>query len=201
MFDRQTKKFCSAVVDALPELSEDVMQGWIGNPMGLQKVLLIALRLPQVVPTPEPPLDFIIRVDRSVRPTYPEWMKKVMHPDLEGTGPAEYDLQRQIEEWPHDDQKTGVVSGNIIYKALKHDNALADQLGLADLFAIQVKGIAVFRKLFAGKAVFGWKSVVEDRCGHLYVPYLYEGGDGVVLYWSWLGSVWVSYNPALRFRK
>jgi len=39
MFDRQTKKFCSAVVDALPELSEDVMQGWIGNPAGLQKVL------------------------------------------------------------------------------------------------------------------------------------------------------------------
>ena len=149
----------------------------------------------------QPTLDFIVRVDRSVRPTYPEWMKKVMHPDLEGTGPAEYDLQRQIEEWPHDDPKTGVVSGNIIYKALKHDNALADQLGLADLFAIQVKGIAVFRKLFAGKAVFGWKSVVEDRCGHLYVPYLYEGGDGVVLYWSWLGSVWVSYNPALRFRK
>lgn len=39
MFDKQTKEFCSAVVDALPDISEDVMQGWIGNPRGLKKVL------------------------------------------------------------------------------------------------------------------------------------------------------------------
>ena len=41
MFDSQTKKFCSVVVDALPKnISEDVMQGWIDNPKGLQKFLL-----------------------------------------------------------------------------------------------------------------------------------------------------------------
>ena len=40
MFDRQTKRFCSAVVDALPsEVPEDVMQGWIDNPKALQKFL------------------------------------------------------------------------------------------------------------------------------------------------------------------
>ncbi len=48
MFDRQTRKFCSAVVDALPELSEDVMQGWIGNPKGLQEVLRDGLCPPEI---------------------------------------------------------------------------------------------------------------------------------------------------------
>ncbi len=43
MFDKQTKKFCSAVVDALPDVSEEVMQGWIGNPQSLKRTLKTAL--------------------------------------------------------------------------------------------------------------------------------------------------------------
>lgn len=209
MFDPQTKKFCAAVVEALPVLSEDVMQGWIGNPKGLQKVLRDGLCPPEVVvpapapaPAPEPVLDFMVRVDRADKPAYPSWSDKVMHPELEGTGPAEYDLKSGVEEWLHDDQKTGVVSGDTIYKRLKKDDALADQLGLADLLAIQKMGIGVFRALFKGKAVFGWKSVVRGRDDRdLYVPCLYENGDMVVLYWYWLGYDWGSFSPALRFRK
>lgn len=150
--------------------------------------------------TSEPTLDFIIRVDRTVRPTYPDWMKKVMHSDLEPTGPTEYDLQ-SLGLWLHDDQKNGVVSGNTIYVQLKEDNTLADCLGLADLLAIQAKGITVFRKLFAGKAVFGWKSVVRNRGGDLSVPCLHEVGDWVILRWLWLNRDWNSSNPALRFSK
>ncbi len=51
MFDRQTKKFASAVVDALPEVDEDVMQGWIGNPKALQEVLKKALCPPNPTPS------------------------------------------------------------------------------------------------------------------------------------------------------
>lgn len=36
-------------------------------------------------------LDPTIHVDRSIRPTYPDWVKIVMHPDLESTGPVEFD--------------------------------------------------------------------------------------------------------------
>jgi len=197
MFDSQTKRFCSAVVDALPaELSEDVMQGWIGNPKGLQKVLRDGLCPPEVA------LDFTVRVDRSVRIVYPSWLGKVLHPELECTGPAEYDLQSGVEQWLHDDQKAGVVSGDTIYKHLKKDDALAYQLGLADLLAIQARGIAVFRALFKGEAVFGWKSVVRrcDDC-NLYVPYLHEGAGGVVLRWHRLDDGWFVNSPALRFRK
>lgn len=74
---------------------------------------------------PEPQLDFIIRVDRRVKPAYPSWSDKVMYPELQGTGPAEYDLKSDVEEWRHDEQKTGVVKGDTIYEFLKKDDALA----------------------------------------------------------------------------
>ncbi len=46
MFDRQTRKFCSAVVEALPEVPPEIMQGLITNPRALQKALRDALLPP-----------------------------------------------------------------------------------------------------------------------------------------------------------
>jgi hypothetical protein len=151
-------------------------------------------------PVIEPALVFIVRVDRTVRPTYPKWMDKLIHSDLELTGPAEYYLNT-LGLWLHNDQKNGIVTGNTIYAQLKKDNAIADCLGLADLLAIQAKGIDVFRKLYLGKAVFGWKSVVQDQDGVLNVPYLVEFSGKVVLYWFWLDNRWNSNDPTLRFSK
>ena len=151
-------------------------------------------------PQPEPVLDFIVRVDRSVKPSYPDWFKKLEHPELELAGPAEYDLNT-VSQWLHDDQKNGSVQGNTIYKHLQKGDALATCLNLQDGLAIQQKGIAVFRKLFAGKAVFLWGSVVQSRHGDLSVPYLFEDGGKVVVYWYWLDLYWGSFNPALRFGK
>lgn len=159
------------------------------------------LVLVEAQPKPEPVLDFTVRVDRSVKPTYPDWLKKLMHSKLECSGPTEYNLQTGVEQWLHDDQKNGVVVGNTIYDSLKKDNALASCLNLQDGLAIQQKGIAVFRKLFAGKAVFLWGSVVQFRDVDLFVPYLYESGGKVVVSWSWLDVYWYSSYPALRFRK
>ena len=152
-------------------------------------------------PPPEPVLDFIVRVDRSVKPSYPDWMKKLMHPELELAGPAEYNLQDGVEQWLHDDQKRGSVQGNTIYKHLQKGDALATCLNLQDGLAIQQKGIAVFRKLFSGKAVFLWGSVVQFRNGGLRVPCLCGDGDRVGLLWGWLGYGWDSVSPALRFSK
>ena len=150
-------------------------------------------------PPPEPVLDFIVRVDRSVKPSYPPDWKKLMHPELELSGPAEYNLQTGVEEWLHDDQKRGSVIGNTIYKHLQKGDGLANCLNLQDGLAIQQKGIAVFRKLFAGKAVFLWGSVVQNRNGSLFVPCLYGNGDEVGLFWVWLDYYWYSDSPALRF--
>lgn len=175
----------------------------LGGEEGALKFLRGELVVQPVVipePLPEPVLDFIVRVDRSVKPTYPDWMKKVMHPDLELAGPAEYDLSK-VDQWLHDDQKRGSVVGNTIYKHLQKGDNLATCLNLQDGLAIQANGIAVFRKLFAGKAVFLWGSVVQNSSGYLSVPYLCEDGGEVVVDWGWLVGDWDSSDPALRFGK
>lgn len=198
--DKQTGKLIARIAENLPEMETDLMQWWIENPRRLQN-FLGGLNPSKPEPAPEPQLDFFVRVDRSVKPSYPDWMRKVMHPELELAGLAEYDLS-QVEQWLHDDQKNGSVEGNTIYKRLKKDNVLASCLNLQDGLAIQKKGIAVFRKLFSGKSVFLWGSVVQDRNGDLYVPYLYERYGGVVVRWHWLHSdCWDSSSPALRFGK
>ncbi len=149
----------------------------------------------------EPPLDFIVKVDRSVKILYPDWMKKLMHHKLENTGPVEYDLSKQVELWLHKDQKNHVVSGNIIYDFLKTNKLLENCLNLQDGLAIQQKGIKVFCKLFQEKAVFLWKSVVRNQHSDILVPYLIKISDNVVLHWRLLDNRWDSNNPAFRFRK
>ncbi|HCC06198.1 TPA: hypothetical protein DEP94_02490 [Candidatus Nomurabacteria bacterium] len=140
----------------------------------------------------------IITVDRSVCPSYPDWVTKVIYPQFVGMGPVGYDVTT-LKQWLHDDQKSGVVAGNLIHEYLKSNKMLEGCLGLRDLEEIQKKGIAFFRKYFQGKAVFGWKSVVRDSNGDLRVPCLVEDGGEVLLNWRWLVFDWFSNNPALRF--
>jgi len=150
-----------------------------------------------------PRFNFTVRVDRSVKPNYPGWIGTVMHPELELAGPAEYNLQDGVEQWLHDNQKHGFGVGYTIYTHLLRGNVLAICLNLQDGLAIQQKGIVVFRKLFADKAVFLWGSVVRYRLGGLYIPYLHEKNNRVRMNWRSmaLDIPWNSNDPALRFRK
>lgn len=195
-------KYNIYVEDVSVQAVFDKLRGVGGAKRFLRDELVLVEQDPKSA-VPEP-LDFTVRLDRFVvLPSWadPNWLTQEFM-NLQTTGLAEYNLQSGVEQLLHDDQKTGVVSGNIIYRCLKNDDALANQLGLADLLAIQKMGVGVFRALFKSKAVFGWKSVVR-KCGShkLYVPYLYEHGDIVVLCWCWLDNDWNSYHPALRFRK
>lgn len=145
------------------------------------------------------PDDTLIHVDRSIRPVYPDWVKLVMHPELEPTGPVEYGLSA-IDPWLHDGQKHGrSMKGNKLYEYLKEKKMLESCLSLRDGEEIQKKGLAVFWKFFQGKAVFLWKSVVQNRDGNLNVPYLCGCDGGVVVDWLWLAHDWHGSNPALRF--
>jgi len=151
---------------------------------------------------PEPAIDPIIRVDHSVKPSYPDWVKEALHPDLEAQGPAEYDVAK-IDQWLHDGQKDGKwISGNKIYAHLlgtpEKPGDLASHLGTRDLEEIQKKGIAFFRKFFKGKYVFAWKGVVRNHDGHLNVPCLCEDDGKVVQYWLFLGHGWHGRNPGPR---
>ena len=67
-----------------PEIKFGQMEAII-NKLGGEEGVLKFLRgelvvQPAVVPEPisEPAPDFIVRVDRSVKPSYPDWMKKLM---------------------------------------------------------------------------------------------------------------------------
>ncbi|MCI0619558.1 hypothetical protein L0Y40_00785 [Candidatus Wolfebacteria bacterium] len=179
------------------------MQKWIGDPSGLQKALLDGLWPSEVVRAPEPVLDFTVRVNRFVvLPNWadPNWLTQDFM-SLQTMAPAEYDLRSGVEQWLHDDQKTGMVKGQRIYDHLKATSALANQLGLTDLLAIQKMGIVVFRKLFGGNAVFGWRSVVRSRVNHgLDVPFLCASCVEVVLGWVWLDRDFRASDPGLRFR-
>jgi len=48
-YDRQTAKFLAVIGENMPELSGDVMQGWIENPKSVQKVLKEAFCPPEVI--------------------------------------------------------------------------------------------------------------------------------------------------------
>ena len=150
----------------------------------------------------EPVIDTIIHVDRSVAPMYPNWARRFLHPDLQKSGPTEYDVVTGVKQWFHDGQKNGgVVKGQVIYEYLKEKEMLESCLGLSDLLAIQAKGTTFFRKFFKGKAVFGWKSVVESRDGRLDAPCLFDDSGEVIRGWGWLDGDWDGNDPALRFAK
>ena len=179
---------------------------WLSTGENLQSVILLARgeaeltikAKPASIPEPKVVIDPIVHVDRSIRPSYPEWVKIVMHPELEPTGPSKYDVSK-VEQWLHAGQKDGKwMKGEKVYAYLKETDTLKTCLGLRDLEEIQKKGIAFFRKYFQGKAVFGWSGVVRYRDDSLSVPYLYVDGDGVVLRWYWLDDDWRVSYPALR---
>jgi len=139
-----------------------------------------------------------VQVNRAVMPEYPDWVKELLYPELENTGPAKFDIST-LERWLHPKQVKGVAEGNEIHDCLKNKNLLADCLGYADLLAIRSRGVVFYRKHFSGKAVFGWKSAVRDHAGGLSVPCLIESDVRVGVDWGWLGSGWDSRSPALRF--
>ena len=149
--------------------------------------------------SPEVLLDTLIRVDRSIRPVYPDWVETVMHPEFELTGPADYYLGT-IDPWLHDGQKNDQdMEGNDLYKYLKEKKMLESCLSLRDGEEIQRRGIDVFDRFFKDKSVFLWKSVVQDHFGQPFVPFLYARNGQLVVVWDCLSHRWKNDRPALRF--
>ena len=149
------------------------------------------------------PLDFTICVDRSFKPTYPEWVKGLMHPELELKGPDEYDLRADVERYLHDEQHQDpfTPSASKIYSYLKDTELLTSCLNLQDGLAIQQKGVATFRELFGcWKKLYLYASVVMDVKDHLHVPFIF-GDKIIVIRWLYMESSNLhTDHQALRFR-
>ncbi len=189
-YDPQTGTYLGKLAEAQPRMSSATMQDWIDFPDALREYQAGLVVSP-----------YVVKVDRSAKAAYPDWVKEVLHPELESTGSAEFNL-KTLELWFHPNQQNGgVITGNPIYEHLRDNGMLPTCLNLQDGLAIQKKGIAVFRKFFEGKAVFLWKSAVQSRNGNLFVPYLCEGGARVVVSWDRLDFDFHDDDPAARFGK
>lgn len=181
---------------------------WLRTGNNFENVVLLARGRAKLVQREESErqmVDPIVRVDRSVRPVYPDFLnqKYINKPDfiaLENTGPPEFDASK-LRQWLHPKQKKGLVRGDIIHAELTKKKLIPSCLGFADLLGIQAKGIEFFQQHLKGKTVVGWRSVVPNRGGSLRVPYLVEHGGRVVLDWYWLGFGWDAAGPAFRFAR
>lgn len=149
----------------------------------------------------EEKIDSILHVDRAVAPAHPEWMKTPLHPELELSGPAEYDmkgLKSSFLPGQGDDKFTGLDA----YEHLKANNLLAGCLGLADGLAIRERGIKAFTKFFESKdgvVVALWTAVFTDEDGKLCVPLAMPVLNKVAITKGDLSVLWTKYRPLVRF--
>lgn len=115
-----------------------------------------------------------LKVNRNYSPRYPNfhWMKKVIHPELDLVGPTEFSIN-DFELLVHANLSlNGELKCQVVYDQLIDQDILIRSLGLAELLEIKRKGEDFFRKNWRGKSLLGWKSVIEDNDGILYIPYL-----------------------------
>jgi hypothetical protein len=151
----------------------------------------------------EEKIDPVLHVDRTIHPVYPEWMKPPLHPELELTGPAEYDLKTNMDISFIAGQGNGTFTGLDAYEHLKSNNLLDGCLGLADGYAIRERGAKAFSKFFEAKesaAVTLWTAVFMDDDGKLYAPIAIPINGKVVISRGDLSILWTKYRPLVRFQ-
>lgn len=140
----------------------------------------------------------IINVDRTVRPIYPAFVRRIEYLSLELTGPTNFDVTK-LWFYVHPIKDGGYITGKDIHRELICKNMIPSCIGIIELKAIQDRGINFFRKYFLGEAVFGWKSVVLGDSGCLFVPSLFDfGDDNVHLEWKWISSTFTYHRRVLR---
>lgn len=132
----------------------------------------------------------LVRVDRSIKPTYPRWFHSWLNPELENTGPAEFDLS-QISLWVHPKQQiVGGICASFVYVQLRDSGLLKTCLGLRDGEEILKQAVVgTFQETPIVRRLFLWKSVAYPRFEptehSLRVPYISTGFSGDQLSIGW----------------
>ena len=137
-----------------------------------------------------------IRIDRSVRPNYPDWVAQVVHPELEDTGPKDFRDRKAFVNWIRGKHRAGLLNDHITH--LSH---LRDCLNLQDGKEL-LKYTGLIPDLFTGdedewgECLYLWKSVVWDNRGNLQVPIVHPD----CIDWLPLEPHWVElHKPELGF--
>jgi hypothetical protein len=141
----------------------------------------------------------IIAVDRSVKPNYMITVEELMSPDLENTGPAEYELAK-IRLWRHEGQTgTRSIRGTEVYEQLQKDGLLQHCLGFRDAEEIKIAlGVKAFEEQFRWNYLMLWRSVVRSHKG-LLVPRLSTGCVGLTITWRRIDEQLNHLNPTPLF--
>lgn len=137
----------------------------------------------------------LLFVDRSVKPTYPDWVEEVLHPEFEIMGPTHLDPACAPLYLHPKQENGGVLEGNQLYLFLKETGLINLCYSLRDGEELQ-KNPHLFPESWKGQYVCLWKSVVQVRGGYLHVPYVYRGDRLVFLVWVGLDNDWRGNYPA-----
>jgi hypothetical protein len=139
--------------------------------------------------------DILIQTDRSITPEYPPFVKRLFAPELEHTGPAEYNTTTDLVVKSLK-TKPGfkiLVASDVGTTLLQH-HYLQACLGIHDGLAIQAKGIETFRALKASlnlQEIHLWRSIASEGAPvepgilfgqpNSYLPILTEKDNSVVI--------------------
>ena len=128
----------------------------------------------------------LIFINRTTLPEHPTWLKDFDYPQLQLTGPAEFDV-RKLRRWSYE-KVLGKPDGNKLYQCLKDSDMIKNCLSLQDLEGIQKSESPFFRKLLKQGSFFAWKSVALNHDDYRHVPCLHPHMDDVR--WYYLGDKW-----------
>ncbi len=192
---RQLMKFISVLVDCLPEMAAEIMQGWIENPSGLKKVLKQALCPPEEVSAGFCVWRVTTRhiVDLDADPFVPEGWKVEEH--IKG-GQFEFDPSKVVLHLD-DEQKGGLIEGSKLCKKLKgqlayNANLLEFYLAHPHLIPEEWKG----KGKGEVKLIFFWGTIYRDSDGYLCVRHLVWSRGRWIWHYGWLHDSFNFFTPA-----
>ncbi len=112
-YDRHTAKFIATLIQNMPRISDDVMQGWIENPEALQRVLKRELCPPEPIRSWREEDGVIYFSVTSDGTTGEDWIKR-----LEGNGFRVGDYAKQVLRSPDLKPTNGVTTEVAVLKGM-----------------------------------------------------------------------------------
>jgi len=160
-------------------------------------------------------VDSVIVPNRSTFLTYPPFSRRTLFPELEETGPAQFDPATDLTVLScvvHPPFKMLTAEG--IANHLAKEKFLPSCLGLREATAIQKRGLDMFRAILINlqlDEIHLWRSVVADTKSELpreilfgrgehYLPIIKEVGGAVIIEWKKFSECqWFKFVDTVHF--
>jgi len=180
----QVAKLVARIAENLPEMSADLMQNWINNPKGLQKVLREALCPPERIITTQNHL-----IDCDANPFLPEGWKEVEYHKKGGI--LEWDLTKVKLHLSPNQQNGKTIKGHELREELANEPVLN-----ANVLDYLLAHPELIPEEWKGKCIFFWGTIYRYSGDSLFVRYLCWSGGRWGWDYGWLDGGWDSHSPA-----